>query len=87
MMVDGLPLQSLDLVFKLDSFSLLLLFLLVRPLQNSLCLLLVKREFLLFLVIILVHLCVLHFKLRDVVSGFVLVGFEIELNYGAVTDW
>jgi hypothetical protein len=63
MMVNGLPFQCLDLVLELDTFFFLLLFLLMRPLQDALGLLFVEREFLFFLLVVLVHLCVFHLKL------------------------
>jgi hypothetical protein len=86
MVIDGLPFQSFYLIFKLNAFLFLLLFLLMGPLQDSLCLLLVKGEFLLLLLVVLVHLCVLHLELRYVVTGFVLVCTQVKFYDWTVTD-
>ena len=86
MVIDGLPFQGLDLVFKLNTFLFLLLFLLMRPLQDSLCLLFIKGEFLLLLLVVLVHLCVLHLELRYVVTCLILVCTQVKLYDWTVTD-
>ncbi len=75
MMVDSLPLQSLDLCLELLLLHLVVILLSIRPLLYPLRLLFVKGEFLLFQVVVFIDLGVFHLELGNIVSRFVFVCF------------
>ena len=87
MVIYGLPLQSLYLFLELNLLSLILILLSIRPLKDASGFFFVESKFLLFKLLVFVDLSVFHFELGDVVPGFILICFKVQLHNGAIPNW
>lgn len=86
MVIDSLAFECLYFSLKLPSLLVVIVFLSIRPLLDAPRFLLIVSETIFLCLFVLVDLSVLHFEFGNIVSCFVFVSLQVELNDWTVSD-